>query len=63
MMIGVTPVGAQQLKHVGDLFVSCSCRNIQCSLGKVKTKTMQWFCLDGIFGGTPRRFAGANAMC
>ena len=26
MMIGVTPVGAQQL--IGDLFVSCSCRNI-----------------------------------
>ena len=26
MMMGVTPIGAQQL--IGDLFVSCSCRNI-----------------------------------
>ena len=58
MIRGVTPVGAQQL--IGDLFVSCSCRNIV--YAKLKPRQCISFAWMGYLG-TPRRFAGANAKC
>ena len=47
MMIGVTPVGAQQL--IGDLFVSCSCRNIV--YAKLKPRQCSGFAWMGYLGG------------